>query len=108
MAIERLEATLRWRRKFGVYDLTAEQVEPEVSQPRVGLAFPLSGPFLRAFLLFAKAVTGKEFVFGYDTHGRPALYMVPSRQNTEETPRQIQFVVWMMERALDLTGPGVE
>ncbi|KAH9972830.1 hypothetical protein BGW80DRAFT_1312793, partial [Lactifluus volemus] len=66
-AIERLEGTLRWRRKFGVYDLTAEQVEPE-------------------------AVTGKEFIFGYDAHGRPALYMVPSRQNTEESPRQIQFV----------------
>ncbi|KAI0303779.1 CRAL-TRIO domain-containing protein [Multifurca ochricompacta] len=57
---------------------------------------------------FWLAVTGKEFVFGYDTHGRPALYMIPSRQNTEESPRQIQFAFWMLERALDLTGPGVE
>jgi hypothetical protein len=31
-AIERLEATLRWRREFGIYDLSAEQVEPEVSE----------------------------------------------------------------------------
>jgi hypothetical protein len=46
--------------------------------------------------------------FGYDTHRRPALYMIPSRQNTEESPRQIQFTVWMLECALDLTGPGVE
>ncbi|KAI0250225.1 CRAL-TRIO domain-containing protein [Lactifluus subvellereus] len=82
-AIGRLEGTLKWRREFGMYNLTAEQVEPE-------------------------AVTGKEFVFGYDTHRRPALYMVPSRQNTEESPRQLQFAFWMLERALDLTGPGVE
>jgi len=33
--------------------------------------------------------------------------MMPSRQNTEESP-QIQFAFWMLERALDLTGPGVE
>jgi len=34
--------------------------------------------------------------------------MIPSRQNTKESPRQIQFVVWTLERALDLTGPGVD
>lgn len=34
--------------------------------------------------------------------------MIPSRQNTEESPRQIQFVVWMLERALDLAGPDIE
>ena len=34
--------------------------------------------------------------------------MIPSRQNTEESPRQIQYVFWVMERALELTGPGVE
>jgi len=82
-AIERLEDTLKWRRKFGIYDLSADTVEPE-------------------------AVTGKEVVFGYDTLRRPALYMIPSRQNTEESPRQIQYVFWVMERALELAGPGVE
>jgi CRAL/TRIO domain len=46
--------------------------------------------------------------FGYDTHRRPAVYMIPSRQNTEESPRQIQFTVWMLERALDLAGPDIE
>lgn len=34
--------------------------------------------------------------------------MCPSRQNTEESPRQIHFVVWVLERAMDLMGPGVE
>ncbi|KAG0695606.1 CRAL TRIO domain-containing protein [Suillus ampliporus] len=83
-AIKRLEDTLKWRRDFGVYSkITPELVEPE-------------------------ATTGKEFLFGYDTHGRPALYLCPSKQNTEESPRQIHFVVWMLERTVDLMGPGVE
>ncbi|KAH7884361.1 CRAL TRIO domain-containing protein [Phlebopus sp. FC_14] len=83
-SIKRLEGTLKWRRDFGVYTtITADHVEPEAS-------------------------TGKEFLFGYDTCGRPALYMCPSKQNTEEGPRQIEFVVWMLERAIDLMGPGVE
>ena len=46
--------------------------------------------------------------FGYDAHRRPALYMNPSRQNTEESHRQIEFAIWMLERTIDLTGPGVE
>ncbi|KAH9068375.1 CRAL/TRIO domain-containing protein [Lactarius deliciosus] len=71
-AIERLEGTLKWRREFDIYDLSADLVEPE-------------------------AVTGKEVVFGYDTLRRPALYMIPSRQNTEESPRQIQYTFWALE-----------
>jgi hypothetical protein len=31
VTIERLEGTLKWRREYGVYDLTADMVEPEVS-----------------------------------------------------------------------------
>jgi CRAL/TRIO domain len=53
-------------------------------------------------------VTGKEIGFGYDTSERPAFLMIPSRQNTEESPRQLQYAVWMMERAIDLMAPGVE
>ncbi|EIN09807.1 CRAL/TRIO domain-containing protein [Punctularia strigosozonata HHB-11173 SS5] len=83
-AITRLESTLKWRREFGLYTtVTAAHVEPE-------------------------AFTGKEIIFGYDVDRRPALYLVPSRQNTEEGPRQIEFVVWMLERTIDLMGPGVE
>src|SRR6266550_7421193 len=83
-AIQRLENTLKWRRDFGIYDLmTPQHIEPE-------------------------AVTGKEVVYGYDTGGRPAFYMFPSRQNTDEPARQIQFAVWMLERCIDLMRPGVE
>ncbi|KAJ7030401.1 CRAL TRIO domain-containing protein [Mycena alexandri] len=83
-AIHRLEETLKWRREYGVYDtITAEHVEPE-------------------------AVTGKQILLGYDVHGRPGLYLIPSRQNTAESPRQVQVTVWMLERCIDLMPPGVE
>lgn len=83
--IKRLEETLQWRREFGLYDerFTPEHVEPE-------------------------AVTGKIVTYGYDVNGRPALYLCPSRQNTEEGIRQIEFTMFMLERCIDLMGPGVE
>jgi hypothetical protein len=82
--IQRIEATLKWRREYGLYDIVnAAHVEPE-------------------------AVTGKQVLFGYDLTGRPALYLLPSRQNTTDTVRQVQFTVWMLERTMDLMAPGVE
>ncbi|KAL4247612.1 CRAL-TRIO lipid binding domain superfamily protein [Abortiporus biennis] len=83
-AIKRIEGTLRWRREFGLYNLvTPAYVEPE-------------------------GVTGKQVIFGFDVDARPALYLVPSRQNTEESERQIHFVIFALERVVDLMGPGVE
>ncbi|KAF7796475.1 hypothetical protein EIP86_007652 [Pleurotus ostreatoroseus] len=84
-AIKRLEETLAWRREFGLYDdrFTPSHVEPE-------------------------AVTGKEVIFGYDVNGRPALYLCPSKQNTDESIRQVEFNMFMLERCIDLMGPGVE
>lgn len=52
--------------------------------------------------------TGKAVLFGFDVNGRPAYYMIPSRQNTEESPRQIHYTVWLLERCIDLMPPGVE
>ncbi len=34
--------------------------------------------------------------------------MHPSRNTTDETPRQMQYAVWILERAIDLMPPGVE
>ncbi|KAG6889288.1 hypothetical protein C0992_005704 [Termitomyces sp. T32_za158] len=83
-AIQRLEATLKWRREYGINDVvSASHVEPE-------------------------AVTGKQVLFGYDVSGRPGLYLFPSRQNTDGPERQIQYTVWMLERTIDLMGSGVE
>ncbi|KAJ7928965.1 CRAL-TRIO domain-containing protein [Mycena leptocephala] len=74
----RASNNLKWRREYGIYDvITAEHVEPE-------------------------AVTGKEILLGFDVNGRPALYLIPSRQNTTESTRQVQFNVWMLERSIDL------
>ncbi|KIJ52629.1 hypothetical protein M422DRAFT_26201 [Sphaerobolus stellatus SS14] len=82
-AKRRIDETLKWRREFGIYDLKAEDVEPE-------------------------AVTGKEIIFGYDKEGRPGMYLIPSRQNTDGQTRQIQFTFWALERTIDLMAPGVE
>jgi len=55
-----------------------------------------------------KGETGKLVAFGFDIDGRPIFYMVPSRQNTEEGPRQMQYTVWVLERCIDLMPPGTE
>ena len=47
-------------------------------------------------------------LWGYDTDNRPAIYFRPSRQNLEPGIRQVQFVVWGLERMIELMGPGVE
>uniref|UniRef100_V5GEZ1 CRAL-TRIO domain-containing protein n=2 Tax=Kalmanozyma brasiliensis (strain GHG001) TaxID=1365824 RepID=V5GEZ1_KALBG len=82
-AQKRLTDTIAWRREYGVDTFKAEDLEPE-------------------------AMTGKETILGYDNKGRPLHYMHPSRNTTEETPRQMQFAVWILERAIDLMPPGVE
>lgn len=78
---KRLEATLVWRREYGVLDHTPEYIEIENQ-------------------------TGKQYVLGFDRNGRPCLYLNPAKQNTEKSPRQIQHLVFMVERVIDLMGPG--
>ncbi|KAG8982503.1 hypothetical protein FRB90_006735 [Tulasnella sp. 427] len=89
-AIRRLEETLKWRHEFGYFndEMTPSGVENE-------------------------GLTGKELVFGYDVAGRPAVYMLPSRQNTDGSTtegqrKQLQYAIFMLERAFDLMGPGIE
>ncbi|TKA57499.1 hypothetical protein B0A53_00730 [Rhodotorula sp. CCFEE 5036] len=85
-ALKRAEETLVWRREFQVEEMTEEEV-------------------------WREGETGKELVFGYDVNCRPVLYMHPHRQNTEVGPKQIAFVVWCLERTIDLapaTDPATE
>jgi hypothetical protein len=82
-AAKRLLGTLTWRREYGVGDLTGDYISPENE-------------------------TGKQIVFGYDNEARPCLYLNPGRQNTEAGPRQVQHLVFMLERVISLTGPGQE
>ncbi|KAE8307013.1 CRAL-TRIO domain-containing protein [Aspergillus transmontanensis] len=82
-AIARIERTLTWRREYGVEKLTADFISVENE-------------------------TGKQVILGYDIHARPCLYLLPSNQNTEKSDRQIQHLVFMLERVIDLMGPDQE
>ncbi|PQK15620.1 hypothetical protein BB8028_0005g11320 [Beauveria bassiana] len=82
-AVKRLQATLVWRREYGLDDLTPECLSPEQE-------------------------TGKQIILGYDKLGRPCQYLSPGRQNTDPSPRQIQLLFYMLERMIDMMPPGVE
>lgn len=77
----RLLSTLTWRREYGVAEHTAEYISPENE-------------------------TGKQVILGYDHVARPCLYLCPSKQNTKRTERQVQHLVFMLERVIDLMPPG--
>ncbi|KAI0123071.1 CRAL-TRIO domain-containing protein [Xylariales sp. AK1849] len=76
-AEKRILETLTWRREYGVEGLTAEHISPENE-------------------------TGKQLILGYDKQGRPCQYLNPGRQNTDVSPRQVQHLVFMVERVIEL------
>jgi hypothetical protein len=83
-AEKRLENTLVWRREYGLESHTADYISIENE-------------------------TGKQLIIGWDVEGRPCQYMRPSKQNTVRgTERQIQHLVFMLERSIDLMPPGQE
>jgi hypothetical protein len=53
-------------------------------------------------------MSGGGYVLGFDVDGRPAYHITPSLQNSKDSNRQAQFIIFMLERALELTEPGVE
>jgi hypothetical protein len=82
-ASKRLLLTLTWRREFGLLEHTAEHISPENE-------------------------TGKQIILGYDDEARPCHYLSPGRQNTESTHRQVEHLVYMLERVIDMMVPGEE
>ncbi|KAL5343141.1 CRAL-TRIO domain-containing protein [Aspergillus crustosus] len=76
-AAARLQRTLTWRREYGLEKLTPDYISIENE-------------------------TGKQVILGYDIHGRPCLYLLPSNQNTEKSDRQVQHLVYMLERCIDI------
>jgi hypothetical protein len=82
-AAKRLLGTLTWRREYGVEDLTGDYISPENE-------------------------TGKQIILGFDIAARPCQYLNPGRQNTDVSPRQVQHLVFMVERVIDLMVPGQE
>lgn len=82
-APKRLLGTLIWRREYGLAKHTASYISPENE-------------------------TGKQVILGYDIAARPCLYLNPAKQNTKKSERQIQHLVFMLERVIDLMIPGQE
>lgn len=82
--IKRIEGTLAWRREFGV--------DPDSS--------------LSADVVSAENETGKEVILGFDNDTRPCLYLKPGRQNTKPSHTQVQHLVYMLERAIDVMPSG--
>ena len=82
-ASKRLLGTLTWRREYGVHELTGDHISPENE-------------------------TGKQIILGFDIAARPCLYLNPGRQNTSASPRQVQHLVFMLERVIEMSGAGQE
>lgn len=82
-AEKRVLETLTWRREYGVEELTPDHISPENE-------------------------TGKQILLGFDKQGRPCHYLNPGRQNTEPSPRQVQHLVFMVERVIELMPPQQE
>ena len=79
----RLRNTLVWRREYGLEKHTKDYISIE-------------------------QVTGKQLILGWDNEGRTCQYMRPSKQNTERSDRQIQHLVFMLERSIDMMPAGQE
>ncbi|CAE7023452.1 hypothetical protein CFE70_003296 [Pyrenophora teres f. teres 0-1] len=82
-AAQRLRATLVWRREYGTDRFTADYISEENQ-------------------------TGKQVLLGFDNEGRPCLYLLPQNQNTKESPKQVEHLVYMLERTIDIHPPGQE
>ena len=82
-APKRIIDTLVWRREYKVKEITGDLVSEE-------------------------SETGKQYILGFDINARPCLYMNPGRQNTKKSERQIQHLVFMLDRVIDMMPPGQE
>ena len=87
-AITRIEGTLAWRREFGIQyqEDTKNSVNPELVAP--------------------ESLTGKQVVLGFDNDARPCLYLKPGRQNTKTSHRQVQHLVFCLEKVIDFMPSG--
>lgn len=87
-AIERVEFTLAWRRQFGIAgSFDSENV-------------------VNGKLCSPENETGKEVILGFDNDSRPCLYLKPGRQNTKASQRQVQHLVYMLEKVIEFMPSG--
>ncbi|KAM9928370.1 hypothetical protein OXX59_001870 [Metschnikowia pulcherrima] len=87
-AAKRIEATLAWRREFGLSRMADEENT------------------LTSSVVAPENETGKEVILGFDNDSRPCLYLKPGRQNTKTSQRQVQHMVYMLERVIDFMPSG--
>ncbi|KAG8934921.1 hypothetical protein FRC03_010166 [Tulasnella sp. 419] len=80
-AKKRIQSTMEWRRETKPDLISADEVEVENE-------------------------TGKIILNGYDNECRPIITMRPGRQNTKTSDRQIQHLIFCLERAIDYMVPG--
>ena len=52
--------------------------------------------------------SGKQVIVGYDKNCAPCHYLLPAKQNSARSERQIQHLVYMLERVIDLMPAGQE
>lgn len=88
-AIDRISGTLAWRREFGINHQTDESLNVVNSK-----------------LVEPESLTGKEVVLGFDNNARPCLYLKPGRQNTKTSHRQVQHLVFFLEKVIDFMPSG--
>lgn len=99
-AVARIELTLAWRREFGIAsNATTEAARTEEDKAGDGL-------IVTSELCSPENVTGKEVILGFDNDARPCLYLKPGRQNTKPSTRQVQHLVFMLERVIDFMPSG--
>lgn len=91
VAIKRIVDTLVWRRTFGVVEI------PGHSDPKNRVTADLVEP---------ENTTGKNLIVGYDNDNRPCLYLRNGYQNTSASIRQVQHLVFMLERVIQYMPPG--
>ncbi|EGW34984.1 uncharacterized protein SPAPADRAFT_58107 [Spathaspora passalidarum NRRL Y-27907] len=87
-AINRVELTLAWRREFGIDKAMENQNKVNGETTSI------------------ENETGKEVILGYDNDSRPCLYLKPGRQNTKTSQRQVEHLVYSLERVIDYMPSG--
>lgn len=91
IAIKRIEESLVWRRTFGVVPV------PDVTDPN---------KIITPELVEHENITGKNLIVGYDNDNRPCLYLRNGYQNTSPSMKQVQHLVFMLERVIQFMPPG--
>lgn len=90
-AIKRIEETMIWRRSFGLVKIPGHIEESAL---------------ISASTVEHENESGKNLILGYDNDNRPCLYLRNGYQNTAPSIKQVQHLVFMLERVIQFMPPG--